>query len=213
VSQIYFGIDSKSCETWDTGACGIYGSQLALITQGVHTFIAFSSDKAGNFSPAYSEELKIDFTPPVTKADLSGAKSGSVWTGPVKVELKAKDNVSGVEATYYSIDGSTRTYYTGPFKIATVGKHTLDFWSVDIAGNVERKNSDTFQIASSAIATMTGPGARTAKASIPPLAAKSFREPAGAKLSSRETPMTRVGVILANSKPSLPSSKPSRPLW
>ena len=68
MSRIYFGVDSKSCETWNTGACGTYAlASWWLITQGVHTFIAFSSDKAGNFSPAYSQELKIDFTPPVTK--------------------------------------------------------------------------------------------------------------------------------------------------
>jgi len=43
---------------------------------------------------------------------------------------------SGVNATYYKLDGGPQTKYTGPFQLPD-GKHTVEYWSVDNAGFVE----------------------------------------------------------------------------
>ena len=52
----------------------------------------------------------------------------------------AVDMGSGVAATYYAIDGSTPQ--TGnTVTITSEGIHTLVYWSVDYAGNVEEKKS------------------------------------------------------------------------
>ena len=155
VSQIYYGLDNSSCETWDTGACATYGSTLTVNGQGTQTLIAFSEDKAGNFSPSYSEALFIDYTPPVTTAGFSGATSGGAWENSITVVLKATDNASGVAVTYYTVDGGSKVQYTGSFKISSVGSHTLDYWSVDVAGNTEKTNSDTFAIASATVTKLT----------------------------------------------------------
>ena len=46
-----------------------------------------------------------------------------------------------MRATYYSLDGGTKTRYGGPVAIAKSGVHELDYWSVDKAGNVERTST------------------------------------------------------------------------
>ena len=51
------------------------------------------------------------------------------------------DALSGVRATYYSLDGGAKTRYAAPVAIAKSGVHELDYWSVDKAGNVERTST------------------------------------------------------------------------
>jgi hypothetical protein len=52
-----------------------------------------------------------------------------------------------VAATYYSVDGGTAQLYGQPFtaNLAT-GEHTVRYWSVDVAGNVEDARSFTVRI-------------------------------------------------------------------
>lgn len=84
-----------------------------------------------------SQSIKIDTTPPMTTATLSGTEAGNQYQSAVNVVLTATDNLSGVAATYYSIDGGTAVTYAGPFNVSIAGSHTLDYWSVDVAGNTE----------------------------------------------------------------------------
>ena len=61
--------------------------------------------------------------------------------------LTASDAVSGVAATYYTIDaGSQQTYSGSPFTVFGAGTHLITFWSVDAAGNTETHNQDSFTI-------------------------------------------------------------------
>jgi hypothetical protein len=55
------------------------------------------------------------------------------------------NKASGVDVTYYKLDGGTQTEYTGPFTIGE-GTHTVEYWSVDNAGNVEGVNTATFTV-------------------------------------------------------------------
>lgn len=76
--------------------------------------------------------MPVDQLPPVTRADAPPA-----WANAdVTVTLEATDT-TGVECTYFSLDGSEPTTYTAPFEVLGDGIHPLAFWSVDTLGNVE----------------------------------------------------------------------------
>ncbi|MEW5748785.1 MAG: hypothetical protein AB1793_08410 [Candidatus Thermoplasmatota archaeon] len=83
-------------------------------------------DNEGNVGEDDSP-VRIDGTAPVTS---------SAAEGPV-VNLTAADGTSGVYATWYRVDGGDWTLYDGPFEIAGEGNHSLEYWSVDAAGNQE----------------------------------------------------------------------------
>jgi|GEM_PF-1136485 hypothetical protein len=88
-----------------------------------------------------------DVTPPVTTATLEGEQSGGVYTTDVTVTLSATDSGSGVDFTMYKIDdGAWTTYIATPFVVSGNGEHTVAFYSVDIAGNIEAEKSVTFTI-------------------------------------------------------------------
>ena len=56
--------------------------------------------------------------------------------------LAGFDALSGIDVTYYSVDGGPAQLYSGPFDHGLKGEHTITFWSVDRAGNVEDATAD-----------------------------------------------------------------------
>jgi hypothetical protein len=82
-----------------------------------------------------------DTTAPVTQADTPGVTVGTVTT----VTLSATDAGSGVQATYYTIDGGVRQTGTS-IAVPADGAHTLAYWSVDWAGNVEQQHTATVSL-------------------------------------------------------------------
>lgn len=87
-----------------------------------------------------------DTTPPVTTINLTGTMAGGVYITPVTATLTATDDMSGVNYTMYMIDAGAWTTYTAPFVISTQGAHTISYYSVDKAGNIETTKTTTFTI-------------------------------------------------------------------
>jgi hypothetical protein len=79
-----------------------------------------------------------DTEPPVTSIFFD-SDTGMVTL--VAVDYPLNKGV-GVKETYYTLDGAQSTY-TGPFNIGE-GEHTVQYWSVDNADNVESKKSATY---------------------------------------------------------------------
>jgi predicted outer membrane repeat protein len=79
--------------------------------------------------------------------------SPTVYTTGVQVSLAATDNLSGVKATYYTVDGGAQQTYSGAFLVTADGAHTVTYWSTDNAGNVEQAHSLTFKIDNTAPVT------------------------------------------------------------
>jgi hypothetical protein len=90
-----------------------------------------------------------DISPPVTTCTLNPPEPNGLngwYVSDVEVTLNATDDMSGVNATYYRIDGGLWMTYTEPFNVTYDGEHTLQYRSVDNAGNVEDWKSVEFKI-------------------------------------------------------------------
>jgi hypothetical protein len=164
VAATYYAIDNAACQATASGLanCTVYGGPLTISAQGSHTLTYFSVDEAGNIEAANSASVMIDTTAPTTTATLSPNAASSGWynasTGAPTVSLSAVDNSggSGVAATYYAVDDATCqatasglascTKYATPFTVAAQGTHSLTFFSVDNAGNIEAANSATIKV-------------------------------------------------------------------
>jgi hypothetical protein len=114
-----------------------------LISDGTAlTATASVADIAGNSTTTDSAPVNIDQTAPSTSL-ASGPPSWS--NSSVTLTLAATDNVSGVAATHYSVDGGAEETGTTVI-IDSEGRHQLAFYSVDNAGNIEAPNAVTVNI-------------------------------------------------------------------
>ncbi|MDB5085699.1 MAG: hypothetical protein JWN30_2585 [Bacilli bacterium] len=87
------------------------------------------------------EVYNVDKTPPITTDNAP-----SSWVNQdVTVNLTASDGGSGVAATYYTVDGGQQQSGT-VVSLTTEGVHTLTYWSVDNAGNIETQHTATVKI-------------------------------------------------------------------
>jgi Tol biopolymer transport system component len=110
------------------------GSSVTQLTH-IYDPYAFSAPRAvtGRWSVAPTDVL-----PPATTDD---APAGW-WNRDVTVHLTPKDASSGVAATYYQIDGGpilsgNDVSISAPVDHSNDGAHTISYYSVDKAGNVE----------------------------------------------------------------------------
>jgi hypothetical protein len=70
------------------------------------------------------------------------------------VLLGASDQLSGIQNTFYQLDGGPAQTYVGPFSISSDGSHAVNYWSVDSAGNIEPQQSIDVNIDKTAPATV-----------------------------------------------------------
>jgi hypothetical protein len=155
IYKTYYAINSF-CSSTSLGSCSVYTGPITISAQGYNYIWYFTEDYAGNFSTETYEYVDIDTTPPVTTATLGGTQASGKYVSDVQVTLTATDNLSGVAHTYYTLDGGSQLTYSAPFTVTAVGSHTLKFWAVDVAGNVEATLTTPFTIAGFP-ATMSSP--------------------------------------------------------
>jgi len=152
VSQIFYCIK----ETDENGnSADIYGPEIPvdgdsvsfiIDATGYYKIYYYAVDNAGNQEPIKSRSIKIDKTAPATEAILP-PYPGKYYTASVTVTLQALDKLSGIENTYYSVDiDPTWNIYNKPFIVSGTGSHTVRFYSVDNAGNIEIIKTVTFGI-------------------------------------------------------------------
>lgn len=129
--------------TIDGGSPQAYSGALSFGTEGTHEIAFWSKDNAGNVEkPGAPITLRIDKTAPTTTVVVPSTDSGWYVTSGIPVAFEATDAHSGIGATYYSIDGGPTQTYGKPFTTdLSTGVHTITYWSVDIAGNDEAKDS------------------------------------------------------------------------
>lgn len=102
-------------------------------------------------------EIYADGLPPYTSSKFYGApvyRSGKTYYGKgLQVDLTAKDGVSGVEKTHYSMGGNYQDY-SATLNIDEEKETTLYYYSHDNVGNAEDTRSKTF------VVDLTSPSSR-----------------------------------------------------
>jgi len=115
----------------DGGPWTTYTVPIFVQAEGTHILEYRSVDNAAIVEPTKSYSVKIDRVAPATTSAVSGSH---VW-------LNATDATSGLAVTMYRIDGGTWKAYLGALNISVEGTHTVEFYSTDLAGNVEETQS------------------------------------------------------------------------
>ena len=134
VAETEYSLDNGT--SWAPITCG----ELYLGTDGIFDVLYRSTDLANNIEPPKSVRVLLDSTAPVTTATTHTVRGK---TGPISVvvSLGASDNLSGVARTEYSFDNGSHWTTGTSIALNESGTYTILFRSIDVAGNVEKRNS------------------------------------------------------------------------
>jgi hypothetical protein len=121
-------------------ASDFLAKSLTINTEGVTNLTFFGKDKAGNVEATETVAVKIDKTAPESLG--SYAQNGSQMV----VTLNSTDTLSGIDRVSYAVDGGSLQTYSTPFAVSGNGNHTVTFFAIDRAGNVETTKSLSFTI-------------------------------------------------------------------
>jgi len=121
------GLNVTRYRTGTTGWQTYAGGGLTFNTDGSMTLYYYSVDNASGAEATKSLSIKIDRSLPMTTAVVDD----------VNFTLAAADQTSGVNNTFYRIDEGSWTPYEGRVTVTGRGNHTVEFRSVDLAGNTE----------------------------------------------------------------------------
>ncbi|MDH2444366.1 PxKF domain-containing protein [Amnibacterium sp. CER49] len=147
----------------DDGDAATYSGAFSFSTEGTHAIRFWSVDVAGNVEQSGTPlTLRVDTTAPVTSiTDPMVPDSGWFVTNGIPFALSATDGASGVAKIYYRIDAGDTNTYGDPFTAnLSDGQHTVTYWSVDLAGNVERSQTKALAVDATA-PTITGAATAT----------------------------------------------------
>ena len=125
------------------------GDSIVVNEEGVNTVSFYSTDVAGNEEEVKTAEVKIDRTAPETVSNADGE-----WHAEFAMEFTASDDKAGVETTFYSVDSAPFTEGSNVV-ITEDGVNTIEFYSVDKAGNTEAVETAEVNIDKSAPETVS----------------------------------------------------------
>jgi sugar lactone lactonase YvrE len=115
-------------------------------------FALVSRDTAGNrsdLSNVPSWVVFTDVTPPVTDIVVSGPRfdqAGQTFIAPATtIGFSSQDSESGVSRTEYRVDGGAFQTFSSPFSLPA-GLHSVEYRSVDQAGNTEALKRADFNV-------------------------------------------------------------------
>jgi photosystem II stability/assembly factor-like uncharacterized protein len=105
---------------------------------GAHLYECRALDNAGHASLTVPVTVRIDTARPTTSGTPLAPDGATAWSHEAQtVTLEWADSLSGVDATFYAVDGGGWQLYSGPFAVAGEGSHLVAYYSIDVAGNLE----------------------------------------------------------------------------
>jgi hypothetical protein len=111
-------------------------AEIFISQEGIDRLAYYAVDNELNDEEAHLVEFKIDKTPPQTTASISPPPNEYGWnnTLPVNISFEATDNLSGIATKPDSIS------------LNKEGVYNIDYYSQDIADNVEETHTLTARI-------------------------------------------------------------------
>ena len=113
-----------------------YGGCLCIPATGIHPIEFYSVDLNGEKEETNNSEFRFDPLPPITIVDVPIGRQTEITT----ISFYASDSISGVDKTYYTTNGSIPTINSSTdssFTLDKTGLYTINYFSIDLAGNVE----------------------------------------------------------------------------
>jgi len=139
VEAIYYRMDDDSFT--------LYLSALLLDVDGTHLLEHYAVDLAGNVGPISQIQVMIDTQGPWVEIATDRAPSTYGWyDGTVTITLTSMDHFDQGCPVHYRWDEGDWTSYSSPFAISEEGEHLLEFYAVDLAGNMGELFSQTFRL-------------------------------------------------------------------
>jgi hypothetical protein len=112
------------------------------LPDGNHQISAYGVDSQGLRSPIERLQVKVDTVSPKSEFVLSEEEPENGWyKDPVKLEIEAWDDLSGLERVWTSNGG-----YDGPVSFNSQGVHNFSWYALDRAGNREETHQHTVRV-------------------------------------------------------------------
>ncbi|MDA3935813.1 MAG: DUF1565 domain-containing protein [Actinomycetota bacterium] len=140
-SDMFSGVASSWYSLDGATAAANLGTPVGISAEGTTVLTYGSVDAVGHGESTRTATVMIDMTPPTTTSDAV-----SEYDGSSAISLDATDAISGVASTYFSLDDGPFMAYEGSVNTTTVGEHTITYYSVDVAGNTEVQETDSFVV-------------------------------------------------------------------
>jgi len=128
--------DIKFC--LDGGDWRSYIGDTTINEDGTHQIVFYSIDEAGNEGDIENLSFKMDKKPPRTVSTPEGVEGMNGWfITEVSIVMNASDETSGVGSISYRINNAEWKTYSHRINLIEDGVFIIDYFSRDIAGNVE----------------------------------------------------------------------------
>ncbi len=119
--------------------------QFSVTAGKTYTVFAVTGPTTGNGLGSTSVSPVVVASPVDTTAPVTTSNSVAAYVSNAVIALTATDAGSGVAHTYYRLDGGAQAEGKA-IAVSTLGNHSIEFWSVDVAGNVEAHKTASFTI-------------------------------------------------------------------
>lgn len=124
-----------------------YTGPVTVMGDGKHELSYRAKDAAGNSTGERKVPVWIDGTAPTTQLALTPG-TGVAGSDRATLSLTAQDNLSGVATTTYRLDGGAWTVLADEAPVVEgYGRHTVEFFTTDVAGNAEPLRSAVVDLA------------------------------------------------------------------
>ncbi len=140
VEEIFYSIN--------TGAFGVFSTDLNYAQDGDFTMRFYSLDKVGNAENPQIYSFTVDLTNPITKYSVLGDKTKEILSPRTTIRLEGNDGSSGVADVYFKIDDEEPRVFNGSIALTDVpeGDHVLTYYSIDKVNNKEDDNTYDFYL-------------------------------------------------------------------
>ncbi|MCK5559797.1 MAG: hypothetical protein KAJ51_04365, partial [Thermoplasmata archaeon] len=125
----------------------LYSNNFNITLDGVHLLEFHSMDLAGNSESTNDLTVMIDTISPSSWSTINGIKGINNWyISEVAIELNGADETSGIKCWMYRINDDPWHSYSEQIVLKDEGTHTLEYFAIDLAGNIETANVITIKI-------------------------------------------------------------------